>query len=73
MDGTNLARIKAKSGTWIEVVLKLHLNTYVPLMDGQAWERTVSIYGSDQQVENSFDGDKDGGDENAGNERMVEI
>ncbi|GJT29679.1 hypothetical protein Tco_1485660 [Tanacetum coccineum] len=67
MDGTNLARIKAESGTWIE------LDTSVPLMDGQAWERTVSIYGSDQQVENSFDGDKDGGDENAGNERMVEI
>ncbi|GKC56918.1 clathrin heavy chain 2 [Tanacetum coccineum] len=44
MDGINLARIEAESGTWIE------LDTSVPLMDGQAWERTVSIYGSDQQV-----------------------
>ncbi|GKA42698.1 hypothetical protein Tco_0735358 [Tanacetum coccineum] len=44
MDVINLARTEAKSGTWIE------LDTSVPLMDGQAWERTVSIYGSDQQV-----------------------
>ncbi|GJY35451.1 far upstream element-binding protein [Tanacetum coccineum] len=49
MDGTNLARIEAESGTWIE------LDTSVPPMDGQAWERTVSIYGSEQQVKNAIE------------------
>nr|GEX73475.1 clathrin, heavy chain [Tanacetum cinerariifolium] len=47
MDGTNLARIEAESGTWIE------LDKSVPPMDGQAWESTVSIYGSEQQFKDT--------------------
>ncbi|GJW65325.1 clathrin heavy chain 1 [Tanacetum coccineum] len=47
MDVINLARIEAESGTWIE------LDKSVPPMDGQAWERTVSIYGSEQQFKDT--------------------
>ncbi|PWA93153.1 Far upstream element-binding protein [Artemisia annua] len=49
IDGTNLARIEAESGTWLE------LDTSMPPVDGQAWERTVSIYGSEQQVKNAME------------------
>nr|GEW57306.1 far upstream element-binding protein [Tanacetum cinerariifolium] len=49
IDGTNLTRIEAESGTWIE------LDTYVPPMDAEACESTVNIYGSKQQVKNAME------------------
>ncbi|PWA93154.1 polyubiquitin-like protein [Artemisia annua] len=47
--GTNLTRVKAESGTWLE------LDKSVPPVDGQAWERTVNIYGSKQQFKNAME------------------
>ncbi|PWA93150.1 hypothetical protein CTI12_AA074390 [Artemisia annua] len=49
IDGTNHARIEAESGAWLE------LDASVPPMDDQTWERTVNIYGTEQQVKNAMD------------------
>ncbi|PWA94468.1 hypothetical protein CTI12_AA019600 [Artemisia annua] len=46
---TNLTRIEAESGTWLEV------DETAPPVDGKEWESTVKIYGSKQQVKNAME------------------